>query len=460
MGGPVNDNETQNLNQNNSSSSANTEIYEIEEQSGSITAPPFSISSSGASQETKASDGKGQKEGDAVKMPFDMESVLTAKQAKDSLGELRTNGYKVLDVINNSEDIVGDIGGLELETKNTLLLTGKIWKKYDNSAELEQEDKEELSKLATQFETHFTPNFDTIKNAAKSKYNGIAGFKPIDSQSKEIQNAMHEAYKNSDAGMIKNISELIEAMDGYNSKGKEMGDLAKDIIPDLNNSKLMKQLDGYSGKMTSLAEKGSEVLEVAQHLNTVYDNVGNAGSDLSGPVKGLESTFFFVDKAINLVDLPGLNFIQSLWNNVYKPMIDVCINGLGEIANLKEKGFEDITRAKITHWDEKHLDNENLPPSYYRSTIERLEGGWNLFYFMWNVMCSERDRLPSDAAVKYFEDNYDRINEGTVSELPYNGIVDWEIKPSNLMFWALGEKHHLWAMFYGTVLPYPPKTKN
>lgn len=397
------------------------------------------------------------------KVPFDLDTVSKASDIKKYLIRLINNATQVGKVVTNSEDIVGDLESLELDTEAMGEMLAIIHEGYEGEEEVELTDIELLEEVATDFENSFNTNFTEVKSNAEGGLSKLKSFKKVNNQSDDLQAALQQAYYNTDNSLIKKITSVIDTIDEYNEKGGKLVGLASDNINYLKDSKIMDMLSDGKSRVSAMTSGAKDVLDVAVHLETLYNDIGNTGSNLGGPTKSLESIFEMTDKVINLVDLPGVNVIQGLWNHVYKPMIDVCISGMAQIEQKVGQNLRDITGIQIPFWKESDIGKDNTAPTRFRGKIDqRFEGGFAVFNFMWNAMCHEWHRLPNDEVVLYFENNYDRINAGAKDgkELPYEGIgPTWSIDDQALMFWAMENKHKLWAMFYGTNLPKPPKTK-
>ena len=450
--------ENNNLNAAQTSiASADVQNPETETTAG-ISAPAFSISSGDGSTST-GDDG----EGATFEMPFDLGIVVDAKSAIDAFKKLNENGRKVIDVVENSENVMGDVNDLKSDTSEIVQKLVALNLKYNGDEKLEEADAEDLHSLAQTFASSFVVNFEQVKKPALFGYNKISTFKGIDSNSQEISNALHEAYRNDDSNLLTHIGNMVEQIEGYNSSFEKASGFAKMISSKIAGSKLMEQLDGYSEKVQGTIDNVKAGIDFAVELNSTFDAIGNAGSDLSGPVEGMNSVFNLMDSGFECIaDVPGLKIISALWINCYGPAVDFCMEGMGRIANLREKGFEDIVDVTISKWLKSDVNDDNKAPTRVKDLIEgKLTGGWELFNYMWDVMCGESSRLGNEAVIKYFEDNYYRIDAASKDEdpLPYDGIGPfWSIDPADLMRWSLDNKYLLWSLFYGTKLPFPPKT--
>ncbi len=404
-----------------------------------------------------------KKETGEWQVPFDLDTVSKASDVKKYLFRLINNASQVKKVVLNSKDIVGDLENLEYDTEAMSEMFGIIQDSYNGEEEVEKSDMELLQEISSDFEKSFNTNFNEVKSTASTSLDKLKGFKKVNNQSEDLQIALQQAYYDGDTSFVKKLTSIIDTIDTYNDKGGKLASLASDNLNYLNDSKVMDMLGKGKTKISSMTSSAKEVLDVAVHLETLYNEVGNTGSNLGGATKNLSAIFELTDKVINFVDVPGLNAIQGLWNHVYKPMIDVCITGLGKIESKIGQNLRDITGIRIKNWREQDIGKDNFAPTRFRSSIDSyFEGGWAVFNFMWNVMCNEWHRLPNDEVILYFENNYDRVNAGAKDgkELPYEGIGPfWSIDDQALMFWAIENKYKLWAMFYGKNLPYPPKTK-
>jgi len=457
-------------------SAADTETTSVENVS-SQPAPAFSISAGGDDPETIAEGGNVQgdvrlgaaqdqngedEKGETAKMPFGLEDVSNAKDAVSCLYKLYKNGTKVVEIVKESEDIVSDVGDLEWET-DEILSTFKYFQGKGDEA-LTKEDKLTLEAAGELFEEVFSKNFEQVTDHAAGGYQKVSKFQGIDSKSKELQAAMQEAYYQNDEGMVENLGNLIDGIEDYNSKGLSLTSTAKSFIPTLANSKLIEDLEGYSGKLTEYGEKMKSVLDVAGHLGTLYENVGGPSGNFGGQAESLDSMMSLIDTGMTLIDIPALRFATGMWTYVYKPMIDFCITGIAQIEKNVGDNARKITGIRLRNWQGIKLEPGNIAPKSLQGAMnERFEGGWEVFNFMWNVMCDEWHRIPNDTVVEYFENNYDRINSGAGGKnpIPYKGniLTGWSIDSTSLMFWARKEKLKLWAMFYGNDIPYPPGFK-
>lgn len=404
-----------------------------------------------------------EKEGTEWSVPFDLDTVCTASDVKKYIWRLMINANQVRNVIKDSKDIPGDLAKMDIDTEALGGMYAIIRDNYEGEEEVESSDIENLQKLSNKWEESYGENFNNVKNESTSSLTKLKDFKKINTQSPELKEALQSAFYDTDSSLVKKITDIVDTANQYNETGSKLVGLAQDNLSYVKGSVLMDMMKDGGDRMGKLIGKAKDTLDIAQDLETLYDNAGGTGKNLGGAADSLGAIMNSVDKVVNFVDLPGINILQGLWNHVYKPMIDVCVTGIGKIESMLGKGRRDAVSVRIQYWKENQIGKDNTAPTFVKGMLDtHFEGGWQVFNFMWNVMCREWDRIPNDTVVSYFEDNYDRINAGVgqKSEIPYHYKgLSWYIDSTELMFWALDNKHKLWAMFYGTNLPIPPGTK-
>lgn len=449
--------------QTNESTSVANESDENFTSTGTIPAPPFSIS---AGETNKVKDGsenetEGKDKGKPVEMPFDLGTVKTAKEAIDALKELWNNSNKIIDVVKNSEDIPADLGSLELDKEATLSIWQKILSKYqgDKEVEMDEEDKLDLQALSETYVTSYEPAFGELKKKGSETYDKLSGFNKLDGNTPEMKAFMQKAYQNNDSGMLKSIEEFLGSIEYYNEKGKQFSATASKFSSTIKDSKLLTHLEGMTGKVTGFLEQGNSMLDGAKKLNEAYEAMGGDSQSVEGPVAGLKLTMDMVDGVINLLDLPGLNLIQVAWNNFYKPMIDICITGLYKITEFVNDSTKDLVQTVIKDWN-SHKGDEPPRLSKINNYIASIGIPLEVFDYMWYAMKGIKANL-NQTIIDYFEDNYDRIDAGTSTELPYErvNVISWQLDVKRFKYWSHQEKYVLWSMFFGTTLPHPPGTK-
>lgn len=450
------------LKQSSSNHSFNTQSTPV----ATLPAPEYTLqvddkkASSNNSDSSKNSSENTEEKG-SWKPPFDLEEASTAGQVIFQVMNLVDNGKEVVHVIKNSEDIESDLAAIEYDTDSLQNVAKYISSKYAFNDEISKEDAAELTEASNVFAETYVPGVDAITNKATRNLGKLQGFKPINTKSPEMLQALNVAYLDSDNSALTELKTIIETAESYNSKGLEVVSYSKRIYSSLGDTKLIKLIDKGGAKFTGVCEKLTELVEVAQDFQHVF--LSGSSRDITDVAKSLESMMSLVDKGINLVDTPGLNTIQGLWNYVYKPMVDICVKGVGEIAAQRAGEFRKITEVRINNWNNIKPGEGNTAPTALVGAMNEFfskSGGWVVFQWLWEIMVG-RITSPSEAVIKHFENNFKSINEGTPSEMPYDGIWPaWSIDPDDLKYWAKNEKFKLWGMFYGTNIPFPPSTKS
>ncbi len=456
MGGPVNDvvnNETE------SSSSVANQTSGFAEGVNSLPAAPYSNKSTANQENSDQSEGEGKGKSTPIKMPFDLGTVKTVKEALDALKELRINSIKIIDVVKNSEDIAADLSSLEMDKDATESIMGKLLgSDKGEDAELDDETKFDLETLSETYVTSFEPAFDDVKKKGSTTYDKLGSFQKLDANTGEMKALMQQAYQNNDSSMLKKIEDFLGTVEYYNEKGKSFSSTAGRFSSKIKDSKLLTHLDGVTGEVGSFLDKGNAMLDRAKKLNEAYEAMGGQSESVEGPVKGLKLTMDMVDGMINLLDLPGLNMIQVMWNNFYKPMIDICIEGLFKLASHVKGRVKDLLQLHIREWNSHKGDH---PPTirYLQEYLDSISIPKEVFDFMWYTMKGLKTNL-NQTIIDYFEDNYDRIDAGTKTMLPYEGFGPmWNLDLKSFRYWASKEKFSLWSLFFGVALPHPPGTK-
>ena len=451
---------------NTSSISLPSSNFESENTGASISAPAYDVrvddletKGSTALPSTKSKNNDAEEKG-SWKLPFELGEAMTLGQVLKSIYSLTVNGKEVVNVISNSEDIAGDLGKIEYDLEALSEVAGYLSGKYSMDDEISANDAEMLNGFSSDFENSYGPGVDAITNASEKKVGLVKNFKTINTKDPKIKQALNVAFLNNENSSLKDLNTMIETAETYNSKGLEAIEYSKYVSSSLKDSKLILNIDKGGKKLEGFLSKVKEVVDVAYHFSNVFTE--SSSGDITDVASKLESMMELVDKSINLVDLPGLNVLQGMWNYVYKPMVDVCVKGVGEIADKRASQFRDITEIRIgPNWNKIKPGPDNTAPTQVKSDLNEFfskSGGWEVFKWLWDIMVG-KNAEPNGEVVKFFEDNYNSINSATKTDIPYDGIWPmWNIDPEDLMYWSKYEKHTLWSMFYGTNLPFPPGT--
>lgn len=287
------------------------------------------------------------------------------------------------------------------------------------------------------------PSLDAVRSLKKGK--------PMETLDDAKKDQMRAAFHSGDESGLSQLSDLISAIEEYNSKIDDWTKYLGYLGDNIRGAKTISAINKVTGNIGGALEKVGKVITAMESIGTLLDLSNQAATDSMQSINDMKATFDTIDLALSFVK--AVPFFNILWDGYYKKAIDACLAGIAKIAELRSEQMHDLVELQI----QTQRSNKNAPKLIGE---QHFPGGQPVMDFMWQVM--RKNEVAANSEVQaYFMEHESLFEAGTDSNMEVKGdsITDfWETNRIEDLwnFVYYNNRDHIWAMLYGSRLT-PPR---
>ncbi|WP_432947703.1 eCIS core domain-containing protein [Kribbella sp. CA-253562] len=347
--------------------------------------------------------------------------------------------------------------------------------KYSTKPSLEQGDPEYLNGVLRRSVSRAQQEIQAavMRFVGKLEVPGGEDTSELDTLEDAYAEKLHLAFANSSQDDVAKILNLIakgKALSGeiksYSEKVQKVTKLAPGFGAAVKLTDVAKKVDELNKSFSEQLESAKKYVTIAQDVLTVVGADGTSnGTDMMQVIKQFQVGMKYVDSVAGSEVGKAVPFFGTLWNDLYKPLTNACINGLKVMAKADER-----EGRALAVWDMLRQEMEGAPRDANNAPVIPKElaskgyfpGGQAVFSYLHAVRGGRTPALP-DVVRDFFLDRKELFNvegETKAEHLQESGPdTDWlpntvehwfrDWRTNNVSTWIRIHITRVWAMLYG-----------